>query len=92
MLHIFRIFTVSILGIYLFSWAVTACKLHGETACDVWAMMVANVQTTVGAAVESRYGGDDNQGSNTTILRIKQGDQVWLSHLNEYPYTSVWNE
>ena len=29
---------------------------------------------------DSRDVADDNQGSNTAILRLAQGDEVWVAH------------
>ena len=34
---------------------------------------------------ESRDDTDDNQGSNTVLLRVNQGDQVWTAHYSSYP-------
>jgi len=34
---------------------------------------------------ESRDVGDDNQGSNTAILRLAQGDEVWVAHFAARP-------
>ena len=47
--------------------------------------LVVNGQHTIGAVAESTGVADDNQGSSTAILRVKQGDQVWLSHYSSFP-------
>lgn len=34
---------------------------------------------------ESRDDADDNQGSNSAVLRLSQGDEVWTSHYSSFP-------
>lgn len=73
------IFTCPVAGIYLFSWATTARKLTGGISYDSWVKLVVNGYQKLSAVAESRLDHDDNQGSNTAILRVNQGDQVWVA-------------
>lgn len=41
-------------------------------------ILFPGVQLT--AVAESRLEKDDNQGSNTAVLRLAQGDEVWTVH------------
>ena len=79
------IFTAPVSGVYLFSWAATARKLPGEHAYDIWVKLQVNGAHQVGCVAESRDDTDDNQGSNTVLLRVNQGDQVWTAHYSSYP-------
>ncbi|XP_060580171.1 uncharacterized protein LOC132736970 isoform X2 [Ruditapes philippinarum] len=79
------IFRVPVSGVYLLSWSVTARKLPGEHAYDVWVKLVVNGVHQTGAVAESRDDWDDNQGSNSVVLRLNQGDEVWTSHYFSYP-------
>ncbi|XP_045211142.2 uncharacterized protein LOC123562575 [Mercenaria mercenaria] len=74
------IFRAPVAGVYLFSWSATARKLPGESPHDIWIKLVVNGVHMVGAVAESRSDGDDNQGSNTVVLRLNQGDEVWTAH------------
>ncbi|XP_060607025.1 uncharacterized protein LOC132759293 isoform X2 [Ruditapes philippinarum] len=79
------IFRVSVSGVYLLSWSVTARKLQGEHAYDVWVKLVVNGVHQTGAVAESRDDADDNQGSKAVVLHLNQGDEVWTSHYSSYP-------
>ncbi|XP_052233652.1 uncharacterized protein LOC127846441 [Dreissena polymorpha] len=48
------IFRAPVSGIYLFSWAVTARKLSGKHAYDVWVKLVVNGNHQLGAVAETQ--------------------------------------
>ncbi|XP_045211131.2 uncharacterized protein LOC123562565 [Mercenaria mercenaria] len=76
------IFHVPTSGVYLFSWSVGARTLTGEHTYDTLVKLAVNGVHKVGSVAESPVVHDDNQGSSTVILRLKQGDEVWTASQN----------
>ncbi|XP_052762171.1 uncharacterized protein LOC128204803 [Mya arenaria] len=74
------IFRAPVPGLYLFSWAVTARKQQGLNGYNIWAKLMMNGNHTVEAVAESYTDTEDNQGSNTAVLMMSRGDEVWVAH------------
>ena len=61
-------------GLYLFTFSV------GQRGSNqVWAYLQVNGVNVIDAVSESMGSTDDDQGSNTVVLRLQIGDTVWIS-------------
>ena len=69
------VFTCPETGMYLFSFSI------GErgNAQQSWASLKVNSENIINAVAETLTETDDDQGSNTVVIRLQDGDSVWVS-------------
>jgi hypothetical protein len=67
------VFTAPLSGTYLF---IYNFGHHGTG--ETWLELVKNGDVQNGAAVEGHFGGQNLQGGNAAIVRVNQGDTVWV--------------
>ncbi|XP_060560092.1 GATA zinc finger domain-containing protein 14-like [Ruditapes philippinarum] len=68
------VFTCSEGGVYMFTFSI------GQRDQDhyMWAELMVNSMNMIDAVVDTYHPSQDLQGGNTVIVRLKQGDRVWI--------------
>ncbi|KAL3870858.1 hypothetical protein ACJMK2_038893 [Sinanodonta woodiana] len=74
------VFSATVGGVYIFAWSVAARDDGTLSAPDIWTKLVVNGEHKVSAVAESTQLRDDEMGTNVAILRLDQGDAVWIAH------------
>ncbi|KAK3577805.1 hypothetical protein CHS0354_024849 [Potamilus streckersoni] len=74
------VFSATVGGVYIFAWSVAARDDGTLSAPDIWTKLVVNGEHKVSAVAESTQIRDDEMGTNVAILRLDQGDAVWIAH------------
>lgn len=75
------VFTCPEAGVYMFTFVLGERGDHDGTT-GTWAELVVNSKFLVAASVDAFHSTQDLQGSNTAVIRLKLGDEVWVDALS----------
>jgi hypothetical protein len=73
------VFTCSEAGMYLFMFFIGE-RGEKEGVTQMYADLKVNSQNVMDAVAETRHRAEDAQGGNSVVIRLKQGDAVWISN------------
>ncbi|XP_060589481.1 complement C1q-like protein 3 [Ruditapes philippinarum] len=76
------VFTCPEAGMYMFTFFIGERGV-GEGVTQMYADFKVNSQNVIGAVAETRHNGEDAQGGNSVVIRLKQGDVAWLSNRDD---------